>query len=61
MSNFENIKQMSKEDLAAFLCNLMCADCCETRCPARAECSYGHSGMLDFLDKEASDEYFDRV
>ena len=55
MSNFENIKQMSETDLAAFLCNLMCAECCTERCPARDHCSNGHNGMLMYLREEVSE------
>ena len=56
MTQYEYIKQMDKEELACFLCNLMCADCCESRCPAKDYCEYGHTGMKDWLETEANDD-----
>lgn len=56
MKQYENIKQMDKEELANFLCDLMCVDCCENRCPARKFCSSRHIGMKDWLESEVNNE-----
>lgn len=56
MTNLEKIRQMEEEDLAAFLCNLMCAECCERTCPAREFCKVRDSGMTHWLRKDADDE-----
>lgn len=56
MNQYEKIKQMDKSELAAFLCNLMCADCCNNRCPAREYCSTGRTGMKGWLESETDDE-----
>ncbi len=58
MTNFEKIKQMSVEELAEFICNRMCADCCDNRCPAREFCEAGcrYSGMSKWLESEADNE-----
>lgn len=52
MKNYDRIKQMDKDELSNFLCNLMCADCCENRCPAKEYCSTGHTGMKKWLESE---------
>ena len=50
-----NFKQMSKEDIAKFLCNLVEEvaeyDCCDY-CPAQNECHIGHTGFLDWVVDE---------
>lgn len=53
MTNYENIKSMDVLDLGLFLCNLMNADCCQERCPAKDFCSTGHNGMKYWLEQEA--------
>ena len=55
MTNYQKIQQMDKEELSLFLCNLMCAECCETRCPASDFCSTRHAGMKDWLESETRD------
>jgi hypothetical protein len=55
MTNYERIKDMDKEEMSKFLCNLMCADCCENRCPASELCCTGHLGMRDWLEKESKE------
>ncbi len=55
MNNFEKIKQMSKEDLAKFLCGLMSADDCEVTCPAREHCRFQHNGLIDWLEREVEE------
>ena len=52
MKNIDRIKQMTAEELATFLCNLMCNECCENRCPAQGFCRFGHTGMLEWLESE---------
>lgn len=59
MTNYERIKAMSVDDLAAFFCNIIIAeveveDPC-TICPARKHCRYGHNGMKDWLESEVSE------
>lgn len=56
MTNYNNIKQMDKDELSAFLCNLMCSECYENRCPAKEYCRTGHTGMRDWLESEVDDE-----
>lgn len=55
MTRYENIKQMSQEDLGFFLCDLIGevagrAGCNE--CPARDLCSIGYNGMIAWLGEE---------
>ena len=58
MTNFEKIKQMSVEELAEFICSLMCDDCCDNRCPASEKCGGGFMclGMSEWLESEADNE-----
>ena len=56
MNQYEKIKQMDKSELGAFLCNLMCADCCNNRCPASEYCKTGRTGMKAWLESEADNE-----
>ncbi len=56
MTHHEDLKRMTVDELAAFLCNLMCADCCRERCPARDFCRHGHTGMADWLKAEETVE-----
>ena len=56
-------KQMAKDELAQFLCDLVedvtdgtmvngpYVHCCDV-CPAQNECHDGHIGFLDWLDDE---------
>jgi hypothetical protein len=59
MTRYENIKQMSKEDLGRYLCNLITevagAKDCDV-CPARGLCSVGHNGMVEWLDGEEQND-----
>ena len=57
MTNLENIKQMSKEELASFLCEYIGAftEGCGY-CPARKFCSYGHNGMVKWLESEVEED-----
>ena len=55
MTRYENIKQMSKEELGHYLCNLIGEvagrkDC--NVCPAYYLCSIGYNGMIAWLDEE---------
>lgn len=52
MTNEEQIKTMSRYDLAHFLCDLMSADDCDNRCPASNYCSKGYNGMITWLEME---------
>ena len=56
MTNYEKIKQMDKDELSNFLCNLMCGDCCENRCPATDLCSTRQSGMKVWLERDNADD-----
>ena len=55
MTRYENIKQMSKEDLGLFLCDLISEvagrEDCDV-CPARDLCFIGHNGMVAWLGEE---------
>lgn len=55
-TNFENIKAMTIDELAAFLCNLFDADGCFNLCPAHSHCLHGHTGMKDWLESEVSND-----
>ena len=55
MTNYENIKLMSEDALAEFLCQLMCAECCEKTCPATNYCRSGHNGMKKWLESEVAE------
>ena len=60
MTNYERIKAMSVDELAAFLCNIFIAeveveDPC-TICPASNYCRYGHNGMKDWLESEVAED-----
>lgn len=56
MTRFEQIKEMDIIDLAEFLCDLMCSQCCESRCPARGECSPGNNAMRQWLESEVDND-----
>ena len=55
MTNFENIKQMSKEELASFLCDHIGAVSCDY-CPASEFCSFRNNGMVKWLESEVQDD-----
>lgn len=57
MTNYEMLKNASKLDMANMLCQLISKteDGCDN-CPACGLCYVGHSGMKDWLDKEADEE-----
>ena len=56
MTRFEWIQNMDESELAEFLCDLMCTDCCEERCPARGKCSFGNNGMRKWLESEVDED-----
>lgn len=56
MTNLKKIREMDAKELASFLCNLMCADCCENNCPASRFCYTGHSGMKEWLESEVQND-----
>ncbi len=49
MTNYEDIKSMSIEDMARRLCQI--TDDCNT-CVASDYCVWGHSGYIDWLNEE---------
>ena len=55
-TELERIQTMDKKDLALFLCNLMSADGCYTRCPAKEYCSSGRNGMAAYLSSPAKED-----
>ena len=59
MTNGDKIRSMSDEELANFLCDLFFSnaeqDCVE--CPARKTCHTGHTGFIDWLKKDARDDF----
>lgn len=50
MTNEEKIKAMPTDDLAAVLCYMQ-KDC--GTCIASDYCHFGHTGFIDWLEKEA--------
>ena len=50
MTNMEQIQQMSKEELAKFLCQAFEAGC--DGCPAYKYCYKGHNGMQEWLEED---------
>lgn len=54
MTNYENIKDMTKEELADFLCTFAQwhtdGEC--DPCVAEKYCHRGHCGFKDWLDKD---------
>ena len=57
MTNYEMLKTASKLEMANMRCQLVGAadDGCDS-CPANKMCYAGHTGMNDWLDKEADEE-----
>jgi hypothetical protein len=56
MTNIEKIKSMTAEELAAWLCSLMCSECCVVHCPATHLCRRARAGMVDWLNRETDME-----
>lgn len=56
MTNADRIQTMSQKELGKFLCSLMNADDCDTRCPAREYCSHGHNGMEEYLSRPVKED-----
>ena len=54
MTNLERIQTMSKEELAAFLCNLF--ENCTEKCPGFEYCRKGYKGLKSWLDMEADED-----
>lgn len=59
MTNREHLRQMTDEELAEFLCDLVPEsdeydDCC--MCPATKTCKRGHTGFIDWLKAEAEEK-----
>ena len=54
-TNADRIRNMTDEELAAFLCGMQNADDCH-KCVAEKYCEYGHTGMIDWLKQEVSDD-----
>lgn len=52
MTNIDKIKSMTVEELATFLCNLMCNECCKDRCPGNKFCGRKHNGLIDWLGRD---------
>lgn len=53
-SNYCHIINMDIDELSEFLCELMCAECCETTCPATHKCSRDSNGMKKWLESSAN-------
>lgn len=54
MTNFEEIKELTLEQLAIKLCNLYCGDC--KHCPVEKQCSVGCNGFIPWLKEEAKED-----
>lgn len=50
MTRMEHIQSLTKEELAAFLCEINGDDC--DKCVATEECRDYHKGFLDWLEEE---------
>ena len=63
MNNREKLNAMTNEEFANHFCNEIMGeverkfdgDICKI-CPFTKECSYGHTGFLDWLEQEAEEE-----
>lgn len=55
-TEYDRIRTMDKKELGKFLCSLMNADDCYTRCPAQEYCSHGHNGMEEYLSRPVKEE-----
>lgn len=55
-TELERIQTMGKKELGEFLCSLMNADDCYTRCPAKDYCYHGHNGMEKYLSGPARED-----
>ena len=57
MTNYEMLKNASKLEMANILCQMVgAAEDGGDSCPANKLCYAGHTGMNDWLDKEADEE-----
>ena len=54
-TNANRLRAMTDEELAEFICGLMSRDDCYKRCPAKVICYYEHTGMVDWLKREAQE------
>lgn len=55
MTNAGRIRSMTDEELSKFLCSMFVnGSCCY--CIAEQYCEYGHTGMIDWLQQEATDD-----
>ena len=51
MTRFEMIKNMDKEEMVSFFCDLFH---CNDGCPAYESCYLRHNGFIDWLNEEVS-------
>lgn len=54
MTNADRIRAMSNKELANWLCHLVTE--CDTSCPGRETCKFGHTGIIDWLQKPAEED-----
>mgnify|MGYP007038184224 CR=1 FL=1 len=50
MTRYEQIKEMTLEEMSSFLCECLVTDC--GRCKATEYCHLGHTGFTDWLNEE---------
>lgn len=55
-TNGDWMRSADDKDLAFFLCNLLDAGGCITKCPAKEHCHAGHNGMIDWLKQPHESE-----
>ena len=55
-TNADRIRAMRDDQLAEWLCNLMTAECCDQRCPARDICSLGNNGLVKWMKQPAEED-----
>lgn len=56
MTNGDSIRDKSNYDLALWLCELFSADDCNSRCPGRDTCQFGHKGLIDWMNQYVEQE-----
>ena len=53
MTRYEQIKEMTLEEMSRFLCECLDTDCED--CKATEYCYNGHKGFIDWLREEVDD------
>lgn len=51
-TNGDLLRSMSDESLGEWICSLMTAESCDTRCPAKGLCELGRNGLVQWMKQE---------